>query len=435
MTCTARLASARRCIAALHRSTAHPTLTSAPGDSQMHSLTRRSLVVGTAAALAFANAHAQKRYDTGASDKEIKIGNIVPYSGPASAYGTIGKSMAAYFTKLNADGGVNGRTVTFISTDDGYSPPKTVEQARKLVEQDEVFAIVGSLGTTHNVAIQKYMNAKKVPQLFVSTGATRFGEIKDNPWTMGWQPTYQAEARAYAQHILQTRPNAKVALLVQNDDFGKDYLKGFTEGLGDKAKTLVVTQQTYEVTDPTIDSQIVSMKGAGADTLIILATPKFAAMTLKKAAEIGWQPLRYLSNVSQSVAAVLRPAGLEAAKGVISATYLRDPADPATQQTKEYQDYAAVMKQYYPGGDPTEQLNVLGYTMAQTVVQLLKQAGDNLTRENVMTQAHNMKFTLPMLYPGVVIETSATNAYPMEKMQLIQFNGTRYEPIGSVFGQ
>lgn len=399
----------------------------------MPRFTRRSLVIASAALLALGSAQAQKRYDSGASDTEIKIGNIVPYSGPASAYGTIGKSMAAYFAKVNAEGGVNGRKINFVSVDDGYSPPKTVEQARKLVEQEEVLGIFMSLGTAHNVAIQRYMNTKKVPQLFVATGATRFGDIKENPWTMGWQPSYQAEARAYAQHILQTRPNAKVGILVQNDDFGRDYLKGFNDGLGDKAKGLVVMQQTYEVTDPTVDSQIVSLKGAGVDTLIILATPKFAAMTIKKVAELGWQPTRYLSNVSQSVAAVLKPAGFDAAKGVISATYLRDPADPATQQTKEYQDYAAFMKQYYPGGEPTEQLNVLGYTAAQTIVQLFRQAGDNLTRENVMKQALNMNFSLPMLYPGVTLSTSPTNAYPLEKMQLIQFNGAKYEPIGKVF--
>ena len=366
------------------------------------------------------------------SDTEIKIGNIVPYSGPASAYGTIGKSMAAYFAKVNAEGGVNGRKFNFISVDDGYSPPKTVEQTRKLVEQDEVFGIFMALGTAHNAATQRYLNSKKIPQLFVASGATRFGEIKENPWTMGWQPTYQAEARAYAQHILQTKPNAKIAILSQNDDFGRDFLKGFNDTLGDKAKNMVVVQQTYEVTDPTVDSQIIGLKGSGADTLIIVATPKFAAMTIKKVAELGWQPTRYLANVSQSVATVLKPAGFEASKGVISFTYLRDPNDPATQQSKEYQDYAAFMKQYYPTGDVSELTNVLGYTAAQTIVQLFKQSGDNLTRENVMKQALNMKFSLPMLYPGVIVETTPTNPYPLHKMQLIQFNGIKYEPIGKV---
>lgn len=401
----------------------------------MDGLTRRSLAIGMAALLACSSALAQKRYDTGASDTEIKIGNIVPYSGAASAYGTIGKTIGAYFAKVNADGGVNGRKLVLVSVDDAYTPSKTVEQARKLVEQDEVFALFMSLGTSQNAAIQKYLNGRKVPQLFVSSGATRWGDIKQFPWTMGWQPPYQVEARAYAQHILQNRPNAKVAVLVQNDDFGKDYLHGLMEGFGAKAKGAIVTQQSYEITDPTIDSQIVAMKGAGADTFIIFATPKFATMAIRKAAEIGWQPTRYLSNVSQSVSAVLRPAGLDASKGVISAAYLRDPADPGTQSTKEFKDYAAFMKQYYPSGDPTDQLNVVGYSAAQTLVQAVKQAGNDLTRENLMKQALNLKMTLPMVYPGVELETSPNDAYPLEKMQLIQFNGMKFEPIGNVISR
>jgi ABC-type branched-subunit amino acid transport system substrate-binding protein len=394
------------------------------------------LVAGLAAAsLSLGTAvHAQKKYDTGASDTEIKIGNIAPYSGPVSAFGTIGKSAAAYIDKVNADGGVNGRKIKFISLDDAFTPSKTVEQTRKLVEQDEVLAVFLPIGTSHNLAIQKYLNAKKVPQLFVGSGATMWGEIKTNPWTIGWQPTYNAEARAYAQHIVQTRPNAKVAVLMANDDFGKDNLKGLLDGFGDKAKSMIVTQQTYETSDPTIDSQIVSMKGSGADTLIILATPKFAAMAIKKAGEIGWNPTRYLSSVSVSVGAVLKPAGLDVSKGVISATYFRDPTDPATQATSEYKEYAAILKQYHPSGDPTDSLNLIGYSAAQTLVQTLKQAGDNLTRENIMKQALNLKMTLPMLYPGIDVQTSATDSYPIEKLQLIQFNGTRYEPIGSVFG-
>lgn len=397
---------------------------------------RRTIVVGIAAALAVASAgvHAQKRYDTGASDTEVKIGNIVPYSGPVSAYGTIGKTAAAYLAKVNAEGGVNGRKINFISVDDAYTPSKTVEQARKLVEQDEVFAIFLPIGTAHNVAIQKYLNAKKVPQLFVGSGASRWGDVKEFPWTIGWQPTYSAEARAFGKHIVATKPGAKVAILMQNDDFGKDFQKGVLEGLGDRAKTAVVTQQTFETSDPTIDSQIVSMKGSGADTLLILATPKFAAMAIKKANEIGWNPTRYLVSVAVSVSAVLKPAGLDVSKGVISATYFRDPTDPATQATKEYADYAAFMKQYYPSGDPSDSLNLIGYSSAQTLVLTLKQAGDNLTRENVMKQALNLNFTLPMLYPGISVHTTPNEAYPIEKLQLIQFNGTRYEPIGSVFG-
>lgn len=402
------------------------------------SCTRRSIAfrlagLALAASLGCA-AHAQKRYDTGASDTEIKIGNILPYSGPVSAYSTIGKSAAAYIAKVNAEGGVNGRKIQFISVDDAYTPSKTVEQARKLVEQDEVFAIFLPIGTAHNLAIQKYLAAKKVPQLFVGSGATRFGDIKQNPWTIGWQPTNHAEAVAYAQHILQARPNAKIAILMQNDDFGKDYLQGVMDGLGAKAKSMVVSHQTYETTDPTVDSQIVSMKGSGADTLILLTTPKFSAMSIKKAAEIGWQPTRYVVSSASSVGSVLKPAGFEASKGVISATYLRDPTDPATQATKEYQDYAAFMKQYYAAGDVSDTLNVLGYSAAQTLVQALKQSGDNLTRENLMKQALNLNMTLPMLQPGIDVQTSPTDAYPIEKLQLIQFNGTRYEPTGGVFG-
>lgn len=398
--------------------------------------TRRTIVVGMAAALSLASAgaQAQKRYDTGASDTEIKIGNIVPYSGPVSAYGTIGKTAAAYLAKVNAEGGVNGRKINFISVDDAYTPSKTVEQARKLVEQDEVFAIFLPIGTAHNVAIQKYLNAKKVPQLFVGSGATQWGNVKDFPWTIGWQPTYTAEARAFGKHIIATKPAAKVAILMQNDDFGKDFQKGVMDGLGEKAKTAVVAQQTYETSDPTIDSQIVSMKGSGADTLLILATPKFAAMAIKKASEIGWNPTRYLVSVSVSVGSVLKPAGLDVSKGIISATYFRDPTDPATQATKEYAEYAAFMKQYYSAGDPSDSLNLIGYSAAQTLVHTLKQAGDNLTRENVMKQALNLNLTLPMLYPGINVQTAPNDAYPIEKLQLIQFNGSRYEPIGNVFG-
>jgi branched-chain amino acid transport system substrate-binding protein len=393
----------------------------------------RSVAISLSALLlvGVSTVQAQKKYDTGASDTEIKVGNIAPYSGPVSAYGTIAKSAAAYVTKVNADGGINGRKVNFISLDDAYTPSKTVEVTRKLVEQDEVLLLFLPIGTAHNAAIQKYLNAKKVPQVFVGSGASRFGEIKDNPWTIGWQPTYHTEAKGFGQHIASSKPNAKVAVLMQNDDFGKDFQKGVLEGLGDKAKSAVVTTQTFETTDPTIDSQIVSMKGTGADTLVILATPKFAAMAIKKAAEIGWNPTKYLVSVSVSISSVLKPAGLEASKGVISATYFRDPSDPATQATKEYAEYAAFMKQYYPAGDPTDSLNLIGYSSAQTLVQTLKQAGDNLTRENIMKQALNLNMKLPMLYPGIEVKTSPTDAYPIEGIQLIQFNGTRYEPVGS----
>lgn len=397
--------------------------------------TRRVLTATLIASLSIAiSAQAQKKYDVGASDTEIKIGNIVPYSGPVAAYGTIGKVAGAYFAKINAEGGVNGRKINFLSVDDSYTPSKTVEQARKLVEQDEVLALFAPLGTAQNLAIQKYMNAKKVPQLFVVSGASRWGDVKQNPWTIGWQPALHTEGQAFAARILQSRPNAKVAVLMQNDDFGKDLFKGVTDGLGEKFKTAVVAHLTYEVTDPTIDSQIVSMKATGADSLIIIATPKFAAMAIRKAAEIGWQPERYISNVAMSVSATLKPAGLDISKGVISSSYFREPTDPAVQSSKEFQDYATFMKQYYPGGEPTDVFNLVGYSTAQTLVQVLKQAGDNLTRENVMKQALNLNMTLPMLATGIKVHTDATDAYPIKQTQLMQFNGTRYEPIGSVVG-
>lgn len=390
-----------------------------------------SVVLLSTALVAAASAHAQKRYDTGASDTEVKIGASAPFSGPVSAYGTITKTASAYFAKVNAEGGVNGRKINFITYDDGFTPAKTVEMTRKLVEQDEVLAIFFTIGTSHNLAIQKYLNAKKIPQMFIGTGATIFGDIKTNPWTIGWQPSYNAEALAYGQHIARTKPNAKIAVLQANDDFGKDFMKGLMEGLGSKSKD--VTTLTFENTDPTIDSQIISLKGTGAESFVIVGTPRFATMALKKAHEIGWNANRYVSSVSQSVGSVMKPAG-EGAKGVISATYLRDPTDPATLQTKEYADYAAFMKQYYPAGDLSDSLNLIGYGAAQTFVQTLKQAGDNLTRENLMKQALNLDMTLPMLAPGVGVKTTPTDAYPIEKLQLIQFNGTKYESVGGLFG-
>lgn len=389
-----------------------------------------ALVMGLAAVAA----QAQKKYDTGADDTEIRIGHIVPYSGPASAYGTIGKAAAAYFAKLNAEGGIHGRKINFISMDDAYNPSKTVEQARKLVEQDEVLLLFGPLGTAHNMAIQRYMNAKKVPQLFVATGASRFGDPKNFPWTMGWQPTYQTEGRIYAQHILSTKPGARIAVLMQNDDFGRDFLKGFVEALGDKAKTMIVAQSTYEVTDPTIDSQMVNLKASGADTFFSITTPKFAAQAIRKAADIGWKPTQYLSSVSISVSAVIKPAGPENAVGVISATYMRDPADNQWAGAKEYEDYKIWGTKYFPGGDLNDSLNVLGYSSAMTLEKVLRQAGDDLTRANVMKQAASLSFSPPMLFPGVHVKTSATDFYPIEQMQLVRFNGTRYEPFGKVLG-
>ena len=388
-----------------------------------------------AASLVAMPALAQKKYDTGADDKEIKIGNIMPYSGPASAYGTIGKAASAYFDKINAEGGINGRKIKYISLDDGYSPPKTVEQARKLVEEEEVLFIFQSLGTPTNSAIHKYMNQKKVPQLFVATGATKWGDPKNFPWTMGWQPNYQAEGKIYAAHLLETKPAGKVAILYQNDDYGKDYVKGFEDGLGAKAKSMIIAKVSYETSDPTIDSQMVTLKASGADVFFNVTTPKFAAQAIKKAAEIGWKPVHYLNQVSASVGSVLVPAGLENAVGIMSTQYAKDPTDPKWAHDRGYEEWLAFMKKYYPSGDLKDAFNVYGYNAAMTLVEVLKLCGDNLTRANVMKQAANLDITLPMLLPGVNIKTSPDDFYPIEREQLIRFNGKSYEAASKVYGR
>ncbi|MEJ0074750.1 MAG: ABC transporter substrate-binding protein [Alphaproteobacteria bacterium] len=398
-------------------------------------LTKRILLASAAATLiAVASpALAQKKYDPGASDTEIKIGNTNPYSGPASAYGLIGKTIDAYFKKVNAEGGINGRKVNFVSYDDGYSPPKAVEQVRKLVESDEVLLVFQPLGTPSNTAIQKYMNSKKVPQLFVATGATKWGDPQHFPWTMGWQPTYQAEGQIYAKYIMKTHPNAKIAILFQNDDYGKDYVKGLKDGLGDKAKTMIVSELPYEPADPTVDSQIVSLKNSGADVFFNVTTPKFAAQAIKKAHEIGWKPVHLLNNVSNSFGSVLKPAGLEASKDVLSTGYLKDPTDPTWDNDAGKKEWLAFMDKYFPEGDKTSSFTVYGYTVAQTLHQVLKQAGDNLTRENVMKQAASLKnVSHPMLLPGITINTSDKDFYPIEQMQMQKFTGERWELFGPV---
>ena len=398
-------------------------------------LNKRELLASIAAgAVVLATpALAQKKYDSGATDTEIKIGNINPYSGPASAYGLIGKTIDAYFKKVNADGGINGRKVNFISYDDGYSPPKAVEQARKLVESDEVLLVFQPLGTPSNTAIQKYMNAKKVPQLFVATGATKWGDPKGNPWTMGWQPTYQAEGQIYAKYILKNHPNAKIGILYQNDDYGKDYVKGMKDGLGAKAATMIVSEQPYEPADPTVDSQIVTLKGSGADVFFNVTTPKFAAQAIKKAHEIGWKPVHLLNNVSNSVGSVLKPAGFEAAKDVLSTGYLKDPTDPTWNDDAGKKEWLVFMDKYFPDGDKTSSFTVYGYSVAQTLHQTLKQCGDDLTRANVMKQAANLKgLVQPMLLPGITVNTSSTDFYPIEQMQMQKFTGERWELFGPV---
>ena len=381
------------------------------------------------AAICATPAVAQKKYDVGASDTEIKIGNIMPYSGPLSAYATIGKTIAAYFNKINAEGGINGRKINFISYDDGFSPPKTVEQARKLVESDEGLLIFQSLGTPTNNAIQKYLNANKGPQLFVATGATKFGDPKNFPWTMGWQPTYQIEGRIYAKYLLQNHPNGKIAILYQNDDSGRDYIKGLKDGL--EGKIQVVAETPYEPTDPTVDSQIITLKASGADIFFNESSPKFAAQAIKKVAELGWKPVHLLASISASVGSVLRPAGLENSKGILSSGYLKDPTDPTWKGDPAIKEWAAFMDKYYPDGDKTTTFTVYGYLTAQTMVQVLKQCGDDLTRENVMKQAANLKdLELGMLLPGIKINTGPNDYYPIKQMQMSRFNGE----YGVLFG-
>ena len=377
---------------------------------------------------------AQKKYDPGVTDGEIKIGNIMPYSGPLSAYALIGRTQDAFFRKLNAEGGINGRKINFISYDDAFSPAKTVEQARKLVESDEVLLIFQSLGTPTNNAIQKYLNEKKVPQLFVATGATKFGDPKNFPWTMGWQPTYQTEGKIYAKYILEHLPQGKIGILYQNDDSGRDYLKGFKDGLGAEAtKRMIVGEIPYEPADPTIDRQIVTLKTLGANVFFNEASPKFAAQAIRKAAEIGWKPVQFLASISNSVGSVLKPAGLENAKGILSTNYLKDPTDPAWKDDPAIKEWAAFMDKYFPEGDKTSTFSVYGYLTAQTMVQVLKQCGDDLTRENIMRQAANLKnFELALLLPGIKVNTSPTDYFPVEQMQMSRFNGEHGELFGPV---
>jgi branched-chain amino acid transport system substrate-binding protein len=375
---------------------------------------------------------AQKNYDTGATDTEIKIGNIIPYSGPASAYGVIGKTEEAYFNKINAEGGINGRKIKFISYDDGYSPPKAVEQARKLVESDEVLLIFNALGTPSNSAIQKYMNAKKVPQLFVATGASKWNDPKNFPWTMGWQPSYQTEAHIYAKYLLKEKPDAKIGVLYQNDDFGKDYLKGLKDGLGERA-SMLVAEESYETTEPSIDNHVVKLKSAGVDVFISATTPKFAAQAIKKLAEMDWHPLHIVSNVSISIGSVIKPAGFENSQGILSANYAKDGSDPQWDNDPGMKNFYAFLEKYYPDGNRLDASVVYGYGVAQTLVQVLKQCGDDLTRANVMKQAANLKdFEPDTLLPGIKINTSPTNFAPIRQLQMMQFKGEKWELFGDI---
>jgi ABC-type branched-subunit amino acid transport system substrate-binding protein len=386
-----------------------------------------------AATFASSTAFAQTKYDSGASDTEIRIGNVEPYSGPASAYGIIGKLHSAYFEMINDHGGINGRKVTFISYDDGYSPPKTVEQTRKLVESDEVLLVFNSLGTATQTAVQKYQNAKKVPQLFIATGASKWNEPEKFPWTMGFQPSYRAEAQIFAKYILQTKPNAKVAIFYANDDLGKDYLAGLKDVFGEKASSILIAEESYESTEPSIDTHIVKLRATGANVLVDISTPKFAAQAIKKMAELEWKPMHLLADVSISVSAVMKPAGLEASEGILSATYLKDATDPRWRDDDGMKGFIAFINKYMPGTDVADSHLAYGYALAQTVVQVLKQAGNELTRENVMKQAANLKnFTPDTLAPGITVNTSPTNFTPVKQLQMIQFKSGKWEPFGDV---
>ena len=396
----------------------------------------RKLLVALAATAGLLHAGAalaQKKYDPGASDTEIKLGQTIPYSGPASAYGSLGRTQVAYFKMVNEQGGINGRRNNLISLDDGYSPPKTIEATRRLVESDEVLALFGTLGTPTNSAIHRYVNQKKIPHLFVSTGAGKWNDPKNFPWTTGFQPNYPAEGNVFASHILATRPNAKIAILYQNDDFGKDYLIGMRQGLGDKAKSMIVAEASFEVTDPTVDSQILTLRASGADVFINAASPKFAAQAIKKIGEIGWKPVHYLTNVSATVGTVLRPAGLDNSTGLMTTQFSKDPGDSQWDNDPEMVAYKAFMKKYYPDGDANDQLNLLAYGSAHAMAHVLRQAGDNLTRENLMRIATNLKdVRVPGLLPGLTLNTSPTNHGPLSTLKMARFDGTKWVPFGDL---
>lgn len=379
-----------------------------------------------------APAHAQKKYDPGASDTTIKLGNIMPYSGPASAYSVIGKTQAAYFKKINDDGGINGRKIEFISYDDGYSPPKAVEQARKLIESDEVLLIFSPMGTPSNSAIQKYMNAKKVPQLFPASYSSKWSDPKTYPWTMLLGTSYQTEGSIYAAYLLREKPDAKIAILYQNDDFGKELLNGLKAGLGAKA-SMIVEEAPYEVADPTIDSQIVKLRHSGADVMFTFGTPKFVAQSIKKIAELGWKPMHFVPNVASSVGTVIVPAGVENAQGVLSGTFIKDASDPQWDNDKGMKAYTSFLAKYMPDANKADSLMIHGYMGAQLMVQVLKQSGDNLTRENIMKQAASIKnFESDVLIPGILANTGEKDFSPLEDMQMMRFKGSRWEPFGGV---
>jgi len=395
---------------------------------------RRSILAGLAAGamVLAAPAVAQKKYDRGASDAEVKVGNFVPYSGPASAYGIVGQTLATYVKMVNERGGINGRRITLVSYDDAYSPPKAVEQTRKLVENDEVLFMYQTLGTPSNSAILKYMNQRKVPQLMVSSGGTKFGDHKENPWTMPFNAPYQAEGRIYAAYILRNHPGAKIGVLMPNDDYGKDIYKGIRDGLGAKT-SMIVKELTYETSDPTIDSQMVALKASGADLFLNLTTPKFAAMAIRKLGELQWKPVHILNNVSASTGAVIKPAGFENAQDAITATYVKDPTDPLWKNDPAIKEWEAFVDKYMTGADKTNSLILYAYAAAQVMEQIVRQAGDNLTRENIMRQAENLKdVKIGALMPGILLNTGPKDHFPIEQMQLMRFKGDKWEMFGSL---
>jgi branched-chain amino acid transport system substrate-binding protein len=398
-----------------------------------HGILQLATATVVAMALAASSAHAQKKYDIGATDTEIKIGQTVPFSGPASAYAGIGKTQAAYIKMINEQGGINGRQVNLIQYDDAYSPPKAVEQVRKLVEGDEVLLTFQIIGTPSNAAVQKYLNGKKVPQLLASTGASRFSDPQNAPWTIAYNPNYQSEGRIYAKYILQNHPNAKIGILYQNDDLGRDYIAGLKSGLGDKAATMIIGEASYEVTDPTIDSQIVKLKTLGADLLYDASTPKFAAQAIKKVADLGWKPVHILDINASPVSATLKPAGLEISKDIISTNYGKDPGDPQWKDDPGMKAYFAFMEKYYPEGDKLNTVNSYGYSTAELLVRILRQCGDDLTRENVMRQATGLKNVVGSLaLPGMSVTTSPTDYRINKQMQMMKFNGERWELFGPI---
>jgi branched-chain amino acid transport system substrate-binding protein len=393
---------------------------------------RRLMIVFAALGLLTSGASAEKQYGPGVSDVEIKIGNIMPYSGPASAYSIVGKTMSAYFRMINDNGGINGRRITFISYDDGYSPPKTVEQARRLVESDEVFLIFAPLGTATNAAIQKYMNTMRVPQLFVLSGASRWGDPAHFPWTIGLQPNYRAEARVYAAYILKQHPNAKIGILYQNDDFGRDYILGLKDVFRDNYDRMVIASTPYETSTPTVDSQVVAIKTANPDIFLNLATPKFAAQAIKKIAELNWHPVHIVTNISVSVGAVLEPAGLDNAKGILSAGFQMDVTDPQWDGYPGMQRYRAFMARYYPEANHSESGPMIAFNASNALVEVLKRCGDNLTRDNVMKVVANLDFEIDSLVPGIRVKTSQTDFYPIEQVQMMRFTGERWQLFGPI---